>query len=134
MTDKSLKIFLYVRLNCIIFLKVVCAISWPIPYKNPMRKLFFNVGFQFNYNEPFSPANFYNATYFQNIFNGRELRGESDSSDNVTMANNINEDSIDDVNKKDVKSRSLDEDQNQLVGRDLTAAQLYESIEDNFSE
>lgn len=31
------------------------------------------------------------------------------------------------------ESRSFD-DTNELVGKDLTAAQLYESIEDNFAE
>lgn len=99
--------------------KVVCCVSWPIPYKNPLRKLFFNVGFQFNYGEPFRPSNFYNATYFQNPFGGsRDLKDETSNS---TAAESVGE------------PRSLD-GSNEIVGSDLTAGQLYESIEDNFKE
>lgn len=84
----------------------MCAVSWPIPYKNPLRKLFFNVGFQFNYGEPFDLSNFYNATYFPKTFNGREI----------------------DPNDGDIESRGFSNTK-ELKGGDLTAAQLYESIE-----
>lgn len=81
-----------------------------------MRKLFFNVGFQFNYGEPFRPSNFYNATYFQNPFGGsRDFKDETSNSTGAESA------------------RSLD-GSNEIVGSDLTAGQLYESIEDNFKE
>lgn len=89
----------------------MCAVSWPIPYKNPLRKLFFNVGFQFNYGEPFDLSNFYNATYFPNAFSGRKI----------------------DSNDGDDKGRGFS-NANELKGSDLTAAQLYESIENNLFE
>lgn len=126
---------------CIIH-QVVCCVSSPIPYKNPLRKLFFNVGFQFNYGEPFALANFYNATYYQNIFNGRDFKDSHFSSaDNSTENNdqhllyNATNDGTTVVNdvKDHMKSRSID-GSNDLVGKDLTATQLYESIEDNFVE
>lgn len=104
-----------------LFHQVVIAVSWPIPYKNPLRKLFFNLGFQFNYNEPFAASNFYNPTYYQNIFNSRDLK---ESPGNFTEENNSND---------RVSSRSIDGAKS-LVGKDLTAAQFYESIEDNFAE
>ncbi|XP_031636176.1 uncharacterized protein LOC116349062 [Contarinia nasturtii] len=100
-------------------MQVVCCVSWPIPYKNPLRKLFFNVGFQFNYNEPFALSNFYNATYYQNIFNSRDFKGSPSTTNNDT--------------DNRMQSRSIDGSSN-LVGKDLTAAEFYESIEDNFVE
>lgn len=86
----------------------MCAVSWPIPYKNPLRKLFFNVGFQFNYGEPFALSNFYNATYFPNALSGREIKSNDGDNEGRVLSNT-----------------------NELMGRDLTAAQLYESIENN---
>lgn len=93
-----------------------------------MRKLFFNVGFQFNYGEPFALRSFYNATYFQNIFSSRDFK-------NVTTEDSISGNA---TNKYDdgggrVESRSID-GSNGLVGKDVSAAELYESIEDNFVE
>lgn len=104
-----------------------------------MRKLFFNIGFQFNYGEPFRPSNFYNATYYQNIFNGRDFKGEHPSQQI---------DGENDVATEDAKTQTITESSgiddsaqsrnihksNDLIGTDLTAAQLYESIEDNFAE
>lgn len=100
-----------------------------------MRKLFFQLGFQFNYGEPFALSNFYNATYFQNIFNSRDLKGERAStqmnSNNAVTGRNDNQTHI---NGGRMESRSFREGTDELVGSDLTAAQLYESIEDNFME
>lgn len=86
-----------------------------------MRKLFFNVGFQFNYGEPFRPSNFYNATYFQNPFGGsRDLRDQHTNSTEI-------------INSSEGESRSFD-GSNDLLGSDLTAGQLYESFENNIAE
>lgn len=112
--------------------------------------MFFNIGFQFNYGEPFALANFYNATYYQNIFNSREFKAhDSASLDNRTeidrnlLLNPTNDGQTEDIISKmtkeqsDIKgqkeSRSID-GSDDLVGKDVTAAQLYESIEDNFVE
>lgn len=110
-----------------------------------MRKLFFNVGFQFNYGEPFALRSFYNATYFQNIFSGRDFKNghslnSSTKIDDHMQYNDVTtEDSISGTatHKYDsggrVESRSID-GSNGLVGKDVSAAELYESIEDNFVE
>ncbi|XP_055315391.1 uncharacterized protein LOC129575584 [Sitodiplosis mosellana] len=119
--------------------QVVCCVSWPIPYKNPLRKLFFNVGFQFNYGEPFALSNFYNATYYQNIFNSRDFHnGHSPNSstenahynDGTTEYSTLDTTTDGNMVNGRVESRSIDG----LVGKDVSAAQLYESIEDNFVE
>lgn len=104
-----------------------------------MRKLFFQLGFQFNYGEPFALSNFYNATYFQNIFNSRDLKGERastqmNSNNAVTGRNDNQTQSFEHINGGRMESRSFGEGTDELVGSDLTAAQLYESIEDNFME
>lgn len=143
-----------------IVFQVVFAVSWPIPYKNPMRKLFFNIGFQFNYMEPFRLSSFYNATYFQNPFDNRELKSnefESKEPENVvetsTLAASNNAGistevgSFDGVNQTSRVPKSVNvrirEDRypfestnhnNELIGRDLTAAQLYEGIEEHLSK
>lgn len=103
---------------------MIC-VSWPIPYKNPLRKLFFNTGFQFNYGEPFSLSSFYNATYFQNSFSGRNHFSNSGTSSKPD---------IDDKQTGRFVERSVDSEQNDLIGDDLTASQLYESIENNIEE
>lgn len=105
-----------------------------------MRKLFFNVGFQFNYAQPFALSNFYNATYYQNIFNSRDFKGENHRLSQINTANgdilqnNTFLDPSDSFVEEHMQSRSIAEEQNELVGSDLTAAQLYSSIEDNFIE
>lgn len=115
-----------------------------------MRKLFFNIGFQFNYGEPFALTNFSNATYYQNIFNSREFKANDSASlenrteiDRNLLLDPTNDGQTEDIISKttnehsDIKghkeSRSID-GSNDLVGKDVTAAQLYESIEDNFVE
>lgn len=136
-------------MNYVYLSQVVFCVSWPIPYKNPLRKLFFNIGFQFNYAEPFALANFYNATYFQNIFNSRDLKMDTNvplytefnenngKSPFNAMNAVITEDTISSSSTVDnlahVESRGIG-GSNDLVGSDLTAAQLYDSIEDNFME
>lgn len=141
-------------------IQVVFAVSWPIPYKNPMRKLFFNIGFQFNYMEPFRLSSFYNATYFQNPFDNRELKSNEFKSNEpedvveTTTLSALNNagisadvDSFDGVNQtsrvpKSVSVRSRKDrypfestnNNNELIGRDLTAAQLYEGIEEHLSK
>lgn len=122
----------------ILFSKVVCCVSWPIPYKNPLRKLFFNVGFQFNFAEPFTLSNFYNTTYYNNIFNSRNFDDASSSSCNSTECANASMDPdnaalLESLKDGRVEPRSIG-DSNDLVGSDLTAGQLYASIEDNFME
>lgn len=116
---------------------MIC-VSWPIPYKNPLRKLFFNTGFQFNYAEPFSLSSFYNATYYQNILDGRRHHvvdnfSSSDiftktSEHTVTDGNDTQ--STNDKRSKRFVERSIDSEQNDLAGSDLAAAQLYLIIED----
>lgn len=116
---------------------MIC-VSWPIPYKNPQRKLFFNTGFQFNYGEPFSLSGFYNATYFQNTLDGRQnnfLSSEifAKKSEHKTIDVNDTQSTYDLQSKRSVK-RNIDSSQSDLIGSDLTAAQLYQSIEDNIEE
>lgn len=121
---------------------MIC-VSWPIPYKNPLRKLFFNTGFQFNYGEPFSLSSFYNATYFQNNFDGRHrsdnnvlFSGISSIKDKKHKATNFNgtQPNIDDKQNRHFVERSGDSEENNIIGSDLTAAQLYESIENSIKE
>lgn len=158
------------------FFQIVFAVSWPIPYKNPMRKLFFNTGFQFNYAEPFALSNFYKPMYFQDAFTNRELpintnnatdtkstnfnESEVEVSDSdlrevdtasdggvietkmieieapdvtttETIRNQESED-ITEAHKAKPKSRSLNTADS--IGSDITAGQLYDSIERNLVE
>lgn len=118
--------------------KVVFGVSWPIPYKNPQRKLFFNSCFQVNYAEPFSLSSFYNATYFQNIYDARHhLNDKSEifTKNTEHTADNSNATpAIDDTQSERIVERDVETEQSGLIGSDLTAAQLYESIENNFRE
>lgn len=145
--------------------QIVFAVSVPIPYKNPLRKIFFNSGFQFNYNEPYAPSSFYNPTYFQDAFTGsRDLPSNAANSTDV-QASELNaaggseaieagtteaeeaeraateeQPSVEDTEPpateqsrgKKLQSRSLDS--NELTGSDVSAGQLYESIERNLVE
>lgn len=120
---------------------MVICVSWPIPYKNPLRKLFFNTGFQFNYGEPFSLSSFYNATYYQNILDGRHNLDDNSLSSEITASESeyksidVNAtQSTNDMQSTHLLERSIDSKQNDLIGSDLTAAQLYQSIEDNIDE
>lgn len=120
---------------------MVICVSWPIPYKNPLRKLFFNTGFQFNYAEPFALSSFYNATYYQNILNGRHHHQNFLSSDIFTTEHtpdnedvNATQQSTNDMHRARFVERSIDSVQSDLIGSDLTAAQLYQIIEDNIRE
>lgn len=108
-----------------------------------MRKLFFNVGFQFNYGEPFAVSNFYNPPYYANIFNGRDLKNgnstNNSTEENLQFDDGTTKDSTFDtttdgfIGNSHGQSRSID-GSNDLVGKDVSAAQFYESIEDNFVE
>lgn len=137
--------------------QVVIAVSWPIPYKNPMRKLFFNIGFQFNYNEPFRLSSFYNATYFKNPFNNRNFESNEAASD--VQENDVDTSTQDAMDvrhvsdsfdapragnetmrtPKSIAIRSSEQrypfehtnHNNELIGMDLTAAQLYDGIEEH---
>lgn len=120
---------------------MVICVSWPIPYKNPQRKLFFNTGFQFNYAEPFSLSSFYNATYYQNILGGRHnlddnfLSSDFSTKSNEHKAIDVNATQhTDGMQNKRLVERSIGSEQNDLIGSDLTAAQLYHSIEENIKE
>lgn len=121
-----------------------------------MRKLFFNIGFQFNYNEPFQLSSFYNATYFQNPFSNRDLKtnemgsavrenGVDASTPDAQIPTTV--DSLSASNgtirmPKAISARSSEsshsagqiDDNNELIGTDLTAAQLYEGIEEHLSK
>lgn len=123
-----------------------------------MRKLFFNIGFQFNYNEPFQLSSFYNATYFQNPFSKRDFK--ANEMDTTVRDNDIQTSTLDAMNNnqisttvdlhndvssetirlpKSIDTRSSEESHkfeqtnggNQLIGADLTAAQLYEGVEEH---
>lgn len=103
--------------------------------------MFFNTGFQFNYAEPFSLSSFYNATYFQNILDGRQNLGEKFSSSEIVQKNSKHEamddsstQSTNDMQSTRIADRSVDSKRNSLIGSDVTAAQLYRSIEDNIKE
>lgn len=97
-----------------------------------MRKLFFNAGFQFNFGEPFNLTSFYNATYFQNPFNsrsnvegdnyGKAVGNTTEHMDSTTLKPNI------------LNGETRGYSESTIKGSDLTAAQLYESIEKNLIE
>lgn len=121
-----------------------------------MRKLFFNIGFQFNYNEPFQLSSFYNATYFQNPFSNRDLKTNemgSEVQNNGVGTSTLDAeipttvDSLSASNEtiripKAISARSSESsypsgqinNNNELIGTDLTAAQLYEGIEEHLSK
>lgn len=141
------------KLIAITVFQVVFAVSWPIPYKNPMRKLFFNIGFQFNYMEPFRLSSFYNATYFKNPFNNRNFKSDEAASENdvdTSTQDAMNEHHISDFSAgnetmrtpKSINTRSSEQrypyehtnHNNELIGTDLTAAQLYEGIEEHLTK
>lgn len=124
--------FMWICSDCDFFSQVVVAVSWPIPYKNPLRKLFFNIGFQFNYGEPFNLSSFYNATYFQNPFTNRKMNTENESTADLngsTEKNVATSESIDDFHASARSTAS-----NDLIGSDVTAGELYEGIEQNLFE
>lgn len=102
-------------------MQVVIAVSWPIPFPHPDRKIFFNIGFQFNYAEPFRPSSFYQPTYWPL---GRSAT-EGDSADNGTTAESQS------GGEKSARSLSVEDQHPELRGRDLTAGELYKSIEGN---
>lgn len=72
-------------------------------------------------------SSFYNATYFQNVFNSRDFKDVH--SDEVATESSVAQT----ITKSNGQSRSINEPID-LIGTDVTAAQLYESIEDNFAE
>lgn len=85
------------------------------------------MAFQFNYAEPFSMSSFYNATYFQNIYDSRHHSNEK--SERFATNSEVNH-----TQGAGIVERSIESEQNGLTGKDLTAAQLYESIEKKFNE
>lgn len=115
-------------------MQVVVAVSWPIPYKNPLRKLFFNVGFQFNYGEPFRASSFYNATYFS-LEDTKRSAAEIDRNDETTEHEVGNTTETISTGKESNKiRREISNSKEPLMGKDLTAGQLYDAIEINLIE
>lgn len=120
------------------------AVSWPIPYKSPDRKIFFNTGFQFNYGEPFLPSNFYRPTYFQSAFSRsiddpelnkvdgsnatRTVSGNQTEIQNSTLAENERKDKL---LGNHAEGRLHVREAKEIVGQDLTAGELYNGIEEN---
>lgn len=105
--------------------------------------------------EPFRLSSFYNATYFQNPFTNRGFK--SNVLDPKTQENNIETTTIDsatpaisksivagnETNKgvKSMNTRSSDQlspieqtNTESLIGKDLTAAELYAGIEEHLSK
>lgn len=134
--------------------------SWPIPYKNPLRKLFFNIGFQFNYQEPFQLSSFYKPSNFQNAFgtrnfdqsngtNAAETQEDNTTgtvdmqSGNVTTLAILETDEHNETmaatqriqtrSSNDMHTNGYADRDGELIGKDLTAAQFYESVEDHLS-
>lgn len=85
-------------------------------------------------------SGFYNPTYFQNLYDARHHSSE----DNKIVTKNdkptaIDDDenstgSTDDTQSNGAEKRSIESHQNDFIGTDLTAAQLYESIESHIRE
>lgn len=112
-----------------------------------MRKLFFNIGFQFNYGEPFNLQAFYNATYWKNPFENRaadsapsmQIGDDNENAETTTefwsTTNEAETTTELFMGNDERQSRAAIGGQydggNTLVAKDLTAAQLYQSIERN---
>lgn len=127
--------------------------------------MFFNSGFQFNYNEPYAPSNFYKPAYFEDAFTGsRDFPSNSNSSTETQSSDSnspdngrnadVKETEIETIettttNDEEViestdppvfggstarKPRNHDINSNELTGSDVSAGQLYESIERHLVE
>lgn len=88
-----------------------------------MRKLFFNVGFQFNFGEPFRLSSFYNPMYFP-LNNKRSNDGNNEIE---TQQHNVTKI----IDKRERKSLPDFEIDHHLKGKDITAGDFYDSLEDN---
>lgn len=114
--------------------QIVAAMSWPVDI--PDRKFFINLGFQFNYNLPFSPTSFYNPMYFPRsrafLDDGKSLQttnvnvqlNSTNAENNTTTAAPDDNHSVeDDDNKYGQRNR-----------RDMSAGELYASFENTLME
>lgn len=122
------------RKICLNSIQITVAISWPIPYKNPARKIFWNIGFQFNYNEPFLPSNFYRPPFFQNPFTGARSQADQSQLNDTIIADFSNETTTmhtDAMRMSDEHAIQARDVARQITGRDVTAGELYNSIEDH---
>lgn len=100
-------------IEIITILQVVCCISWPIPFKDPQRKIFFNIGFQSNYGLPFRLSSFYNPPFFPpNNKRSNEGSGHPNATD-------------------EAKVRERKSATDSVSGRDVSAGEFYESVEEN---
>lgn len=127
----GVKKILTIRLSLLITSKIVAAVSWPIV--DPDRKAFVNVGFQFNYNMPFTPSSFYDPMYWRSL--GRSTKDELSVDTKAGNATEIHErdNDVKNVTKRYVADldtydrtkyhSALD---NQL---DISAGELYRSVE-----
>lgn len=102
------------------YTKIVAAVSWPIV--DPDHKAFVNVGFQFNYNMPYTPSSFYDPMYWRRALpNDAKPQNETGSDD----AKNITKRQINDVETHE-KPKYHSELDNEM---DISAGELYKSWE-----
>ncbi len=106
--------------------QIVAAVSWPIV--DPDRKAFVNVGFQFNYNTPFTPSSFYDPMYWRSSKRDLSVDAKLQNDTEIHEANDVKNVSKRHIVPTDTYDRSkyhsaLD---NQL---DISAGELYKSLE-----
>lgn len=104
---------IYSDIKIITVLQVVCCVSWPIPFKDPQRKLFFNIGFQSNYGLPFQLSTFTSPPFFPP---NNKRSNEGSDQPNAT---------------EEAKVRERKSATDTASGRDVSAGEFYESIEEN---
>ncbi|KAJ6635894.1 hypothetical protein Bhyg_14480 [Pseudolycoriella hygida] len=96
-------------------MQIVAAVSWPIV--DPDRKAFVNIGFQFNYGLPFTPASFYDPMYW-----GKRALSDDAPKNGTDEAKNIT--------KRNVDTFDMTKYPSELNNHmDISAGELYKSLE-----
>jgi len=123
----------YLQNNCIVHglmfpqytvLQIVAAVSWPIV--DPDRKAFVNVGFQFNYNMPYTASSFYNPMYWaRDLSVDAQPQNDTETHDNDNDIKNVTKRNIVDADTFD-KTKYPSELNNDM---DISAGELYKSLE-----
>lgn len=121
-------------IKIVINFKISAAVSVPVAV--PDRKFFFNYGFQFNYNMPFSPTSFYKPTYWpyaRALVEKLDILHEQPNSTTNSHENESITYLTDNKNAHDVSVEKYQSDENR-DRRDLSAGELYKSIENTLFE
>lgn len=107
-----------------------------MPISIPDRKIFINFGFQFNYNMPFSPTSFYKPAYWpyaRALAEQLEILSDESNSTTSSYDNKTFNYLPDNKNEHDVSAQKYQLNENR-VRRDLSAGELYKSLENTLLE